>query len=465
MRVTTLACPLLFLPAIADAAGPDGAGLALWWGAPFVAILLSIALLPMLAEAFWHRHFGKVVALFTLAFLLPFGLVYGGPAAFALVLHALLFEYLPFLILLTSLYTLSGGILLSGRLKASPGLNTRILALGALLAPLTGTTGAAMLLIRPLLRANRHRRHQVHVVVFFIFLVANVGGGLTPLGDPPLFLGFLNGVGFGWTFRHMLAPVLVAGGALLALFYLVDRFLFAREPQRAVPAADPAPLSLSGRVNLLLLPLAVGAVLLSGIWRPGILLDCFGQQVALQDLVRDLTLLLLTVLSLYWTPRAVRQGNEFNWHPIAEVAKLFFGIFVTIAPVIAMLRAGSHGPLAALVTLVSHPVSGAPVDRMYFWVTGLLSSLLDNAPTYLVFFNMASGDAATLMGPMASTLQAISMAAVFFGALTYIGNAPNFMVKSIASHHKVKMPGFFGYMLWSVTVLLPIFLLVSWLFL
>lgn len=454
---------LFCLPLAAQASSLDGASLGLAWGLPFAAILLSIALFPMLAEGFWHRHFGKIIAVLTLAFLLPFSLYAGASATGALVLHALLTEYLPFVILLLALYTLSGGILLSGRLHASAGLNTAILALGAVLAPLMGTTGAAMLLIRPLLRANKSRHSKQHVVVFFIFLVANIGGGLTPLGDPPLFLGFLKGVTFSWTFWHMLAPVLVAEALLLLVFYAIDSYFFRKEARSTHPARD-LPLQLSGRINLLLLLLAVAAVLWSGIWTTAPHLQLFGVEVELQNLARDLILLLLTGLSLWLTPRAVRAANEFNWHPMAEVAKLFSGIFITIVPVIEILRAGSHGALASVVSLVTLP-SGQPADVMYFWMTGILSSLLDNAPTYLVFFNLASGDAHTLMSSMSSTLTAISMGAVFMGAMTYIGNAPNLMVRNIASHHRVRMPGFFGYMLWSAVILLPLFLLESLLFL
>jgi len=464
MRFKQILCVLCCtLPSAAWASQPDGAATGLLWCLPFACILLSIALFPLLAEAFWHHHFGKIVAGLTAAFLLPLAWFSGADAALHLVSHALLTEYFPFVILLLCLYTLSGGILLSGRLHATPGLNLAILALGALLAPVMGTTGAAMLLIRPLLRANKSRRYKHHVVLFFIFLVGNVGGGLTPLGDPPLFIGFLHGVSFTWTFTHMLLPVLTAEGWLLLVFLFLDRYYFRKEARSLHPAHD-VPLHLAGRINLLLLLLAVGSVLLSGVWKPGIRLALPGAEVELQNLVRDISLLLLTGLSLYLTPRAVRAANEFNWHPMVEVAKLFAGIFITIIPVIEILRAGSQGALAAVVRLVTLP-SGQPSDVMYFWMTGILSSLLDNAPTYLVFFNLASGDAQTMMGPLARTLEAISIGAVFMGAMTYIGNAPNLMIRNIASYHRVKMPGFFGYILWSAAILLPLFVLESFLFL
>lgn len=452
---------LTLLPGLALGADLDGASLSLAWTLPFAGILLSIALFPLFAPGVWHHHFGKIVALWTLAFLGPFVATYGAHASAALVAHALIAEYIPFIVLLFALYTISGGILVWGHLHGSPRLNTGLLAIGTLLASLMGTTGAAMLLIRPLLRANEGRRYKVHVVVFFIFLVANVGGGLTPLGDPPLFLGFLKGVDFLWTVEHMALPVLIASLTLLVAFYLLDRHLYRREdPARAADVSHDTPLRLYGKANGLLLLGVIGAVLMSGLWKPGIGFHVLGTDVQLQNLLRDGLLLALAGASLVLTPRQVRAGNEFNWAPILEVGKLFAGIFVTIAPAIAILRAGQQGHLAGLVTLVSD-ADGAPLDLMYFWMSGLLSSVLDNAPTYLVFFNLAAGDATTLMHQLPGTLLAISMGSVFMGALTYIGNAPNFMIKAIAEQRGVAMPSFFGYLLWSCAILLPLFAVMS----
>ena len=396
-------------------------------------------------------------------FLLPFTITFGSSTTLALLAHALVAEYIPFIVLLFSLYTLSGGILVWGTLRATPALNTGLLAIGTLLASLMGTTGAAMLLIRPVLKANHGRASSVHVVVFFIFLVANVGGGLTPLGDPPLFLGFLKGVDFFWTVKAMALPVLLLSLALLAVFYVIDSYYFRRDGAAVDDGAPPTPLKLYGRLNLLLLPGVIGAVLLSGFWKPGIAFDVLGTPLELQNLVRDLLLIGLALLSLLLTPKQVRAGNEFNWDPILEVGKLFAGIFITIAPAIAILRAGSDGHLAAIVSLVSGE-DGLPINAMYFWMTGFLSGFLDNAPTYLVFFNLAAGDAFTLMTQLPQTLLAISMGAVFMGALTYIGNAPNFMVKAIAEQRGIAMPSFFGFLLWSCAILLPLFLVLTWLF-
>ncbi len=455
--------PLLALPLTANASGFNAAELSLVWGLPFALILLSIATGPLLFAHTWHHHFGKITAGWTLLFLIPFTLVFGFGESVHLIAHAMVGEYIPFILLLLALYTISGGILVWGNLHGSPKLNTALLAIGTLLAPIMGTTGAAMLMIRPLLKANDNRKHNVHVVIFFIFLVANIGGGLTPLGDPPLFLGFLKGVDFMWTVQHMFMPVLISTVVLLTIFYIIDSRYFAKEGE--LLPRDPSPdseegIKLFGKWNFVLLICVIGAVLLSGIWKPqhpGF--DILGTNYPLPNLVRDAILLVLTVVSLIITPKPVRAGNEFNFDPIAEVAKLFAGIFITISPVLAMLQAGEKGAFAGIISLV-HDSAGQPINTMYFWMSGMLSAFLDNAPTYLVFFNMAGGDPHELMrGDLFHTLLAVSMGSVFMGALSYIGNAPNFMVKAIAEQRKVAMPSFFGYMAWSFGILIPLFLL------
>jgi len=467
MRIrTALFLPLLALPLPALAGGLNGAELSLPWGIPFVLILLSIATGPLFFAHIWHHHFGKITAGWTLAFLIPFTLVYGFSTSLHVLVHALVAEYIPFILLLWALYTISGGILVWGNLHGSPRMNTALLAIGTLLASVMGTTGAAMLMIRPILKANDNRKHRVHVVIFFIFLVANIGGGLTPLGDPPLFLGFLKGVEFMWTVRHMMPPVLISAAVLLTVFYIFDSILYTREDE--IKQKDPTPdskLQIFGKWNFLLLAGVVGAVLLSGVWKPdhpGF--DILGSHYALPNLVRDIILLALTIVSLAITPKQVRAGNEFNFEPIIEVGKLFLGIFITISPVLAILKAGEAGALHGVVSLV-HDEAGNPINTMYFWMSGLLSAFLDNAPTYLVFFNMAGGNAQALMtGPLFHSLLAVSMGSVFMGAVTYIGNAPNFMVKAIAEQRKVKMPSFFGYMAWSAVILMPLFALLTVIF-
>jgi Na+/H+ antiporter NhaD/arsenite permease-like protein len=439
--------------------GLDGSELGLWWGIPFVGILLSIALMPLVAPRFWHHHFGKVSLFWALCFLVPQLIQQGASVTLYEVLHVVLQEYLPFIILLFSLFTIAGGVRLTGRLAGTPMVNTVMLAIGTLAASVMGTTGAAMLMIRPFIRANEGRTKRVHAIVFFIFLVANVGGSLSPLGDPPLFLGFLLGVDFFWPTRMMLGPMMLVAGLLLAVFYVWDTLLYRKEAKPEAKESDGQPLRVEGKVNLLLLLGVVAAVLMSGIWKPEAHLPTVhGVHLALQNVTRDFLLLGLAGLSWVMTPRAGRMANGFSWFPIVEVAKLFIGIFMTIIPVIAILKAGDHGRLAGLIQLVSH--DGVAINSMYFWLTGILSSFLDNAPTYLVFFNTAGGNATELMAH-GTTLLAISAGAVFFGAITYIGNAPNFMVRSIAESSGIRMPSFFGYMLYSVAILVPLFILVT----
>ena len=443
------------------AADFDGGGLSVFWAMPFAGILLSIALLPLLVPSFWHHHFGKVSAAWTLAFFLPFAALFGPAVAGSSLVHALLAEYLPFIILLTALYTVAGGIFIRGNLHGSPALNTAILAIGTVLASFMGTTGASMLMIRPLLRANDNRRHKAHVVVFFIFLVSNAGGSLTPLGDPPLFLGFLKGVDFFWTASHIFPETLFLAGSLLGIFYSLDRWYYRKE---GVLPLDPTPdtrrIGFDGAVNFWLLAAVVLLVLVSGFWKSALELTVAGTAVGLPGLVRDVGLVAVTLISLRLTPARVHQDNQFSWLPMQEVAKLFAGIFLTIIPVIAMLKAGAQGPFGAIVSLVTRP-DGQPDPAMYFWATGALSSFLDNAPTYLVFFNTAGGDPQVLMTTLAPTLAAISAGAVFMGANSYIGNAPNMMVRAIAEDRGIAMPSFFGYMAWSGAVLTPLFVLMT----
>lgn len=462
-----LAVAALLLPAGAMAAtaagGPDAAALSLWWGVPFAGMLLSIALMPLFAGNVWHHHQGKITAGWALLLLMPYALRFGADTTAHAVLHTLAHEYLPFVILLSALYAVSGGVAVRGNLHGSPAQNVALLAIGAALASVMGTTGAAMLMVRPVIRANDARRHNAHVLVFFIFLVANAGGALTPLGDPPLFLGFLKGVRFFWTLEYLFAPTVLLCALLLAVFYALDRWFWAREDEQVRPDPTPdSPLRLIGGWNLLWLAVIVVAVLQSGIWNPGVAVPVLGQHLELQNIVRDAVLVAVVALSLLTTPKAAHQENHFHWAPMIEVGKLFLGIFLTIIPVIAILRAGEAGSMAGLVRL-STDAQGQPINAVYFWLTGALSSFLDNAPTYLVFFNLAGGDAARLMTE-AGTLAAISAGAVFMGAVTYIGNAPNFMVKSIAEHRGVRMPSFFGYMGWSFAVLLPAFLLLTLIF-
>ncbi|MCP4692940.1 MAG: sodium:proton antiporter [Desulfobacterales bacterium] len=443
-----------------------GEGLPLWSCIPFACMLLSIAMFPLLAPNFWHHHFGKVSAFWAACLALPFLYVHRGLALYE-ILHIILADYVPFIILLWSLYTISGGILLRGSLRGTPLVNTVMLIIGAALASWMGTTGAAMLMIRPFLRANDYRKNRTFMVVFFIFLVANVGGSLTPLGDPPLFLGFLHGVSFFWTFKLLPHMVLVAV-ILLVIYFVLDSYHYKKEGAKP-PDEDEVkePLKLEGVYNFLFLGGVVGAVLMSGIVDWGDV-NTLGVHRAVADWVRDGLLILMGVVSLIATPIKLREDNNFTWFPIIEVAYLFIGIFVTMIPCLLILKAGPKGELAFLVNAVREPYH-------YFWITGALSSFLDNAPTYLTFFNTALGSfyagmteaqaVPLLMTDSAIYLQAISAGAVFFGACSYIGNAPNFMVRSIAEEAGTPMPSFFGYILkFSLIFLVPCFVIVTLVF-
>lgn len=440
--------------------------LPLWSCIPFACMLLSIALVPLLAGEFWHHNFGKLSAFWAASLAIPFLIVFKGAALYE-ILHIIIADYIPFIILIWSLYTVSGGILLKGRLRGTPVVNTTMLVVGTALASWMGTTGAAMLMIRPFLRANNYRKQRTFMVVFFIFLVANIGGSLTPLGDPPLFLGFLHGVDFFWTFKlvpHMLSMAVI----LLTVYFGLDTYFYRKEEAR--PPADEAGgsrLALEGTYNFLFLFGVVVAVLLSGIIDWG-MVNLFGVHRAVADWVRDGFLILMGGFSLAATPGRIRDDNDFTWFPIIEVAYLFIGIFITMIPCLLILKAGAEGALAGLINAVKLPVH-------YFWVAGSLSSFLDNAPTYLTFFNTALGRfypgmaeseaVALLMGENHLYLKAVSAGAVFFGACSYIGNAPNFMVRSIAEEAGTPMPSFFGYILkYALVFLIPSFILISFIF-
>ena len=435
-----------------------------WLALPFAGLLISIALGPILARSLWHVHYGKAAAVWaTLALVLQSAAQGLTPTAEATA-QTLLVDYVPFILMLFALYATAGGIVVSDFDRATPRMNTLLLALGTIVSGLVGATCASLILIRPLLQANAKRRSKAHVVIFFIFLVANIGGVLTPLGNPPLFFGFLSGVDFFWPLRALWPHLLFTAVLVLAIFYAVDSFFARRELQtQSAPGGDGLHLTIRGLPNFVLILLIIGAILTSAFWHPGIAFDVWGTELQLQDILRDGALAVIGLLSVAVTPKADHAANHFSWEPLKEVAKLFAAIFVTITPVMAMLAANSHGPFAPIIALLAHG-DGSPNNAAYFWVSGLLSSVLDNGPTYLVFFIVAGGHAATLMGPMAKTLEAISVGAVFMGALTYIGNAPNFMVYALARRAHVPMPGFFGYMLWSGAILLPVFILVTALF-
>jgi Na+/H+ antiporter NhaD/arsenite permease-like protein len=436
----------------------DGASMAWPWALPFVGILLSIAVGPLLFPKVWHAHYGKIVLAWAALTIAPLAIFQGGAVALATVLQVMLSDYVSFILLLFALYTVAGGILISGSIRTSPWTNVGIVALGTVMASFVGTTGASLILVRPLIRANEGRRHNVHVVIFFILLAGNIGGALTPLGDPPLFVGFLHGVDFLWPAQNLWLQTVIVSMLALAIFVIVDLWLFRYETAQAQPLSEP--LRLRGLINFVLFGAIIAAILGSATWKPGIAFHVHTVNVELQNVLRDGALVLIAIMSLLLTRDEHRGANGFTWEPIREVAILFAGIFVAIAPVMAMLQAGSAGAFAFLLRAVTAH-DGTPHEAAYFWLTGLLSAFLDNTPTYVVFFELAGGDPKALMGPLAGTLASISMGAVYMGALTYIGNAPNLIVRSIAQERGIEMPNFFAYMLWAGLVLIPLFALLT----
>ena len=452
--------------------GVDGAKLPIWSIVPFVGILLSIAIFPLVLDShFLVHHGGKMSLAWGLIFAVPYLIAFQGEAFYD-ILHIYLLDYIPFIILLWGLFTVAGGILVRGTLRGTPMVNTLLLLFGTIIASWVGTTGASMLLIRPLIRANAYRKNKVHLIVFFIFLVSNIGGSLTPIGDPPLFLGFLRGVPFFWTTAALLPHMLFISVILIVLFFVIDTFMFKREGGVVPDDGINEPIRVEGFFNLVFLLGIIGAVLMSGTFKWGEV-NILGVHVYWQNIARETLIVAMGLLSLKYTPFSgeLRQSNEFSWEPIEEVAKVFAGIFITIIPALAILKAGEKGALAGLIGAMQQPYH-------YFWVTGILSSFLDNAPTYLTFFNTALGKlqltdvknvSEILSGPsqhleFIRLLTAISVGAVFMGANTYIGNAPNFMVKAIAEQSGIRMPSFFGYMLWSVAILFPLFVVVTLVF-
>ena len=443
--------------------GQSGANLSVFWALPFAGLLLSIAILPLVNAHFWHAHFGKIVAAWSVALIAPFALIFGFGITLHHLVHAVVAEYLPFVVILFALYTIAGGICVRGPFVGTPLLNTGVLALGAAIASFMGTTGASMLLIRPLLTANDARQDKVHSVVFFILLAGNVGGALSPLGDPPLFIGFIKGVDFFWELRNLSTPTALLTLALLSIYFVLDTVLYRKEGAPTAIATG-SKFEVEGSVNFVLIAAVIAAVLMSGIWHPGIDFTVLDERIPAEKMLRDITLVALALASLVLTPNEIREHNAFHWGPIAEVAKLFAGIFITVVPVLAMLAAGREGALGGLASVLVD-AAGEPKNLPLYWTTGMLSAFLDNAPTYLVFFNLAGGDAVELMTTGNATLKAISMGAVYFGALTYIGNAPNFMIKAVAEDRGIAMPSFFGYMLQAGVVMLPLLAVIGVLFL
>ncbi|KGN80720.1 sodium:proton antiporter [Porphyromonadaceae bacterium COT-184 OH4590] len=421
---------------------------------PFIIQLLFIAVAPLLFHHWWENNRNKLLVSIVLS--LPVVLFMMSNYMLDNLEHQMLFDYLPFVILLSALFVITGGIHLNGDIQATPKANTIFLGLGYLLASAMGTTGAAMLLIRPILRINEQRKFKTHTVLFFIALVANCGGLLTPLGDPPLFLLYLRGAEFTW-FIKLLPEWLFVGIVLLTIYYLLDRFYYMKKEEWTAISADmkeKTPITISGNINFVFI---VGVVLsVAFINKQYIPSMADHHSPFYVQFLREIVLGVLIVLSLLMTPKGVRDKNRFTWTPILEVAALFLGIFATMTP--------------ALLYLNQHSASlGITTPAHFYYFTGILSAFLDNAPTALAFHSIAEG--LPLIGTQVADiseilLKAISTAAVFFGAMTYIGNGPNFMVKAIAEDNKVPMPSFFGYIVkFSLLILLPVYILTQLLFL
>lgn len=458
-----LLCAIVMHPSVAMAAekGQDiGKTLPIWFCLPFAGMLLCIAICPLVAGMWWEKNKPYVVIFWSLAFLLPFTMYAGWQMAADQVLEVIFGDYITFIVLLFGLFCVAGNICLEGDLVGTPKLNVLLLLIGTLLSSWIGTTGASMVMIRPLIRANKWRNRKVQVIVFFIFLVSNIGGCLTPVGDPPLLMGFTNGVDFFWSMR--LLPVLILNVILLlAIFFVLDTRAYKKDlAEGAKPelTGDKTPLRLRGAHNLIFLVMIVGAVILSGVL-PKVVpffannIHIYGDVSMGDASIFEVVLILLAAfLSFKTTKKEVREGNNFTWDAIEEVAVLFIGIFITMIPALLILKAQG----ASL---------GIEKPWQFFWITGCLSSFLDNTPTYLVFFTTAASlgfteGIKTALGYIDQiVLMAISCGAVFMGAITYIGNAPNFMVRSIAEENGIKMPSFFSYMAWSLSCLIPVFLI------
>ncbi len=472
LTLILLICGIFAFSQIAFAAGGDASNsidlgqiLPIWSCVPFIGLLLCIAIFPLVKPEWWEKNQPLAVAFWSLLFFIPFAVVFGGHLAVEHLLEVIIGDYLTFIVLLFGLFCVAGNISLEGDLVGTPKVNVLMLLIGTLLSSWIGTTGASMIMIRPLIRANQWRSHKVHVMVFFIFLVSNIGGCLTPVGDPPLLMGFMHGVPFFWTLR--LAPMLLLNAViLLFVFFLIDHRDYKKDlfMGRTPPvSATKKPLHISGAHNIIFLIAIVGAVILSGVLpsldafqtAEGAVrgIPIFGEvTLTYPALIEIVIILIAAFLSFKTTNQEIRTENHFSWGAIQEVAVLFIGIFITMIPALIILKAKG---------------AGLGLDQPYqmFWITGLLSSFLDNTPTYLVFLTTAgalgaTAGVSTTVGMIPTVmLEAISCGAIFMGANTYIGNAPNFMVRSIAEENGIKMPSFFGYIFWSLRYLIPVFVL------
>ena len=463
-----------------------------WQATPFVGALLSLSLLPLLAPAVWHRFENYILSFWGMLSVAVIMTSTTASSATHVLFDTIWNDYIPFVAIIFALFTITGGVHIHLHSRGTPFKNVCLLTIASFMASFVGTTGASILFIRPMLHFNKDRTYVIHTVIFFIFIVSNIAGCLTPLGDPPLFIGYLMKVPFFWPLTHLWQPFLFVFSALLLIYWRVDSYFFRREftpSSHVMLGLDPSisknakshkdgnaqpaevlvsstrmtkarikkSISIEGKRNIALL----GLIIITAIATPSLpsiqFTKIFGVDITFPDCSAILLFLSIGILSYRITPHSIHKKQHFNFHPVSEIARVFLCIFITLAPVSQMLAAGKNGPFAPLLSVMA-TANPAPY---YFWLTGLFSSFLDNAPTYIVFFELAGGNVANLTTTQAPILIAISLGAVFMGALTYIGNAPNFMVRSIAKQHGVYMPSFLGYMGWSLLILLPLFLMMS----
>ncbi len=462
LMITLLANNATALAASGEATESLGDTLSLAYCIPFVGMLLSIAIVPLFMGKWWEKNKQYAVILWSLLLLIPFAIFKGADVALEELLEVIFGDYITFIVLLFGLFCVAGNIRLGGKIAGKPVTNVVMLLIGTLLSSWIGTTGASMVMIRPLIRANKWRKRKVQVVVFFIFLVSNIGGCLTPVGDPPLLMGFVNGVGFAWSF-HLLPVLIINVILLLIMFFALDNHAYKQDLKEGLKPPkkkESDKIFFVGKHNVLFLIMIVGAVVLSGVlpkevpFFAGAIKIYKGVEMGYAAILEVVIILTAAFLSFKTTVKDIRDKNHFTWDAIVEVAVLFIGIFITMVPALLILKAKG----ASL---------GVNEPWQFFWIAGLLSSFLDNTPTYLVFFTTAAAsgikmghEIQTALGAIPQTiLMAISCGAVFMGAITYIGNAPNFMVCSIAEENGIRMPSFFGYMKWSICCLIPVFLI------
>ena len=427
----------------------------IYWGIPFCLLLLVLTIAPIVITEIWQKHLGKIMVGLSLSLILPYYYFYGAEPARYFLLECITHDYIPFLSVVGALYIVSSNINIILPYGGKPLSNTIILLCGTFLSSIMGTMGASSILIRPLIEVNKHRRYIAHIFIFFIFLISNIGGCFSTLGDPPIFLGYINGLPFSWATINLFAPTICVTSILLTIFYIYESFVYKYE---TTVSELPKKFILQGGWNILLAILIPIVLLMTELSHIDTSFKIQEVEVGLKNIIRDIALIVIGLISYFFT----KNPKEDYLEPIKELSKVFFGVIVTIYPLMAMFKNGKNGPFADVMNLLDNGI--ITKNESYFWLSGIFSVLLDNAPTYLVFFSSLGASPEVLSTSMSKTLVAISISSVYFGALSYIGNSPNYMVKSVLEQYNIKMPGFFTYILIACVILLPIFALVSKIF-